>query len=221
MEATMNIEQARKVMDATLASDPKDRPRFGDWQVAGQVIAKHYREHPEQTKPVYFTDAAKPRREETARDYVAKLSREYRASQRTKDQPPRYVPFEKSREWLSESTRGVRLDESWAVIQGPETPNPGMITGADLVQSLEGDASSYFIAIDPKTQKPALYRYRQPQQDPGMVGTSKGTMSRTMDRGPGYYRTLARQANTQRELAGVQLRAMNAANRAGWESRRG
>jgi hypothetical protein len=216
----MDIEAARRIMDATLASDPKDRPRFGDWQVAGQVIAKHYRDHPEQTKPVYFTDAAKPRREKTSREYVADLADEYRRS-RTKDQPPAYVPFEKSRESLSESTRGVRLDESWAVIQGPETPNPGMITGADLVQTLPGDASSYFIAIDPKTQKAALYRYRQPQQDPGMVGTSRGTMSRTMDRGPAYYRTLARQANAQRELAGVQLKAMNAANRAGWESRRG
>jgi hypothetical protein len=212
----MTLEQARRVMVRTLATDPKDRPRYGDWQVAGATIAKHYRDHPEQLKPVFTTDA-KPRAK-TSQEVVADLAREYRAS-RTKDQPPAYVPFERPQEFEREEARGVDLGrEVGATIQRTGWPNE---VGGDLVQVLPGDASSYYVAIDYNTGKAALFRYRQPQIDPGRVGNSRGTLTTTMDRGPAYYQRLARQANARRELAGVQLKAMNEANRKAWEGRRG
>jgi hypothetical protein len=137
---------------------------------------------------------------------------------RTHDQPL-YQPFEKSREWLSESARGVRLDESWANIQGPNTPNPGEEVGADLVQTLPGDVSSYYIAADERGRA-CVYRYRLPQIDPGRVGNSRGTMTRTMDRGPDYYRSLARKGQTARELAAAPLRAINEANAKYWSKQK-
>jgi hypothetical protein len=92
-DGTVNLAQARTVMDRWLAAPSRaDRPRYGDFYVAGQVIAKHYRDHPEQLKPVFFTDAkprAKPRRQETAQETVARLADEYHRSQR--DQAPRTV----------------------------------------------------------------------------------------------------------------------------------
>jgi hypothetical protein len=209
----MNIMQARAIMDAQLSPHP---PPYGDWRVAGQVIANFYARHPEKLR-VFTTDGSGP------------SGMRNRPGRRTSDQPPvRYQPFEPtksreagSREWLTEQSRGVKLDESWATVVGPEAPNPGMITGADLVQTLPGDASSYFISVDPKTRKAAVYRYRQPQQNAGAVARSNGTMARTMDRDAAYYRGLARQAEVQRELAAPVLKSINAANQRFWQGAKG
>jgi hypothetical protein len=212
----MDLQQARQIMDRQF--DPQHPPRYGDWVIAGQTIAEHYRQHPEKLRR-YTTDAvSRPsgmHDAPTSRDVVAQWAAYHH---RTKDQPPAYVPFEKSREWLREENRGVKLDEHWANVVGPEAPNPGEEVGGDWVQDLPD--GNFYIATNPRTGNAALFRYKQPQQDPGMVGNSRGTTSRTMDgRGPGYYQSLARSAEAQRELAGIKLRAMNAANREAWAKR--
>jgi hypothetical protein len=136
---------------------------------------------------------------------------------RTRDQT--YAPPQRTRESIRPAQEFMpsEIDTSWASIVRRDGPTPG----ARLVRLLPGDVSSYFIAFDAESGQAALYYADQPQIDPGQVGNSRGTMSRTMDRGSDYYLGLARQANTARELAGVQLRSINAANRKAWEGRRG
>jgi hypothetical protein len=190
----MDIDQARDIMDRQF--DPQRRPRYGDWQVAARVIYDNYAKH-----SVYTTDGNGP------------SGRPGRI-----DDQLRYAPFEKSREWLTEQSRGVRLDESWSNIQGPGTPNQGTEVGADLVQTLEGDASSYFISVDPKTKKAGVYRYRQP----GIKGgeTSKGDVpGKIVVRDASYYANLRHQGRVARELAAAPLRAINQQNRTFWQGR--
>jgi hypothetical protein len=147
---------------------------------------------------------------------------------RMQDQPtyrrperPAVQPFEKPPEIAREEMRGIDLRSSWATVVGPNAPNPGMTVGADLVQVLEGDASSFFISVDPKSGKAALYRYRLPQIDPGEVVGATGRPTHTVDQSAAYCRRLAQKAAVQRELIGAQLKAINAANRAAWEGRGG
>jgi hypothetical protein len=196
----MTLDQARKVMDAQFSPNP---PRYGDTQAALRVITDHYAKHPEMLKPVYFTDGSGP---SGMRDIPGRMQ-----DQLTYPRPKRPQEFER------EEARGVDLNrEPWANIQRRDLPN--QVSG-DLVQTLPGDASQYYVAIDYNTGKAALFRYRQPQIDPGKVGTSRGAMTTTMDRGPAYYANLRHQGAVQRELTGIRLKAMNAANKAAWEGR--
>jgi hypothetical protein len=208
MEMQMNLKQAREVMDAQLSPNP---PAYGDFVVAGRVIADHYRKHPEKLRPVYTTDWIRT---------GPMFDQPGRLPSATGDQPAYRRP-ERPAEFEREEARGVDLRSSWANIQGPSTPNPGEEVGADLVEALPGDVSSYFIARDPRTGKAALCRYRQPQIEAGLVGRSNGGTARTMNRDEGYYRRIAQKVSVQRELTGAVLKGINAANRKTWESHRG
>jgi hypothetical protein len=107
-------------------------------------------------------------------------------------------------------------DTSWAVIQTSDPPDK---VGGELVMRLPGPLSSYYLSVDEPTQEAALFRYPLPQQDPGLVVGFTGVEKSTMDRDRAYYTGLAGQANVARELAGLKLQAINAANRAAWKGR--
>jgi hypothetical protein len=181
------------------------------------VYANHMITRGHMTKDATLTRDTKPR-QKTSREVVADLAEEYRRSQRMQDQPTYRGP-DRPQEFEREEARGVDLGrEIGATIQRRDWPNE---VGGEHVMDLPEGAASYYVATNPETGKAALFRYKLPQIDPGRVGNSKGTLTTTMDRGPAYYQGLARQANAQRELAGVQLKAINEANRKAWEGRRG
>jgi hypothetical protein len=115
-------------------------------------------------------------------------------------------------------TVSTEVNEVGANLQKRDGPNN---VGGDLVQTLPGDASQYYISIDYNTGKAALFRYRQPQIDAGMVTGASGVARNTMDRDPAYYRRLAQQAAVQRELTGAVLKDMNRRNREAWSNRSG
>jgi hypothetical protein len=196
VETVMNLDQARAIMDARF--DPQNRPRYGDWVVAGQVIAQHYAKRPEKMGLVYTTDASGPMRDLPGR---------------TLDQP-RYAAPEKSRALLAEEARPLRF-ETWANVVTRD-PSQG---GPRLVTYLEGDLSNYVLQVDPATQRPALFYYPRGRIDPVAVGTSHGTVTRTMDHDRSYYLGMARQAAVQRELTGAVLKDINRRNREGWSGR--
>jgi hypothetical protein len=108
------------------------------------------------------------------------------------------------------------FNSHWANIQ---TSDPQSKVGGELVMRLPGPLSAYYLSVDEETQQPALFRYPLPEIDPGQVGTSRGTVQRTMDRGPAYYTALRRQGDVARELAAAPLKAMNEANRNYWAKR--
>jgi hypothetical protein len=224
----MTLEEARRVL--------KEEPKAG---------AENYVRHATASAVIYMNDAVKRGysymtvdRAETSQQAVARIAAEWRRNRpqtrtadgsgpsgmrdvpgRTNDQPVRYAPFERPKEFAREEARGTDLRSSWANIQGP-TKSAGLKVGGRLVQTLPGDLSAYYLAVDPATNKTGLYYLDPVEQDPGMVGRSDGTTARTMDRSPAYYDTLRRQAATQRELSGIKLRSINEQNRNYWQGQK-
>jgi hypothetical protein len=94
---TVTLDQARRIIES-----PGTTPQ-ADWMVAGQLIAKHYRDHPEELKPVrlgVMTYDAAPRSSRealtrslnTTRTMMDNLLRVARKHTMTRDQdPPRRV----------------------------------------------------------------------------------------------------------------------------------
>jgi hypothetical protein len=91
-------------------------------------------------------------------------------------------------------------------------------TGTDWVMDLPGDQSAYFIGINPKSQKAALYYFAHPEASLGKTATGSRMVADVTIATP-QQRAGARWADAERQRQSVLLTEWNRKNNEAWSER--